>query len=84
MSFRVRAVAPSDDRRAASSSSDRAADACEAAIDIIRRQPPDASFDDVLRALAFHRVVEKGLSDAEAGRVMSHETFRRKLQSWLG
>ena len=83
MSFRVRSVAAPADRLAASSPAD-SADAREAAIDIIRRQAPDASFDDVLRALAFHRVVEKGLSDAEAGRVMSNETFRRKLQSWLG
>lgn len=79
----LRAVAAPPDRRAASSDSGPT-DARKAAIEIIRRQPADASFDDVLRALAFHRVVDKGLADAEAGRVMSNESFRRKLRSWLG
>lgn len=51
---------------------------------IIDSQPQDAGFDDILRALGFHRVVKRGLADAEAGRVMSQETFRRKMDSWLG
>lgn len=53
------------------------------AIEIIRSQPPDIGLDDVLRALGFHRVVQRGLADAAAGRVMSQEAFRRKMQSWL-
>lgn len=62
----------------------RTGDAQEMAVTIVRSQPPDAGLDDILRALGFHRVVERGLADAEAGRVMSQETFRRKLKTWLG
>lgn len=58
-------------------------DAKSMAIEIIRSQPPDIGLDDVLRALGFHRVVQRGLADAAAGRVMSQEAFRRKMHSWL-
>lgn len=51
---------------------------------IIRSQPEDAGLDDILRALGFHRVVERGLADAKAGRLMSQDMFRRKMDSWLG
>ncbi|MDA8019405.1 MAG: hypothetical protein MPN21_18340 [Thermoanaerobaculia bacterium] len=59
-------------------------DAHSMAVNIIRSQPADASLDDILRALGFHRVIERGLADAAAGRLMSQETFRRKLRRWLG
>ena len=59
-------------------------DAQSVAVTIIRSQPVDASLDDILRALGFHRVVERGLADAKAGRVISQENFRRKLDTWLG
>lgn len=51
---------------------------------IIDSQPRDAGLDEILRALGFHRVVQRGLADADAGRVMNHEMFRRKMDSWLG
>lgn len=62
----------------------QAPDARDTAIEIIRSQPVDAGFDDILRALGFHRVVERGLADAAAGRTLSQEAFRRNMKSWLG
>lgn len=55
----------------------------DVAADIVRAQPEDAGLDEILRALGFHRLVERGLADAAAGRVMSQATFRSKVASWL-
>ena len=40
---------------------------------IIQEQPDDSSFEDILRELAFERMVERGLDDSRKGRVVSNE-----------
>jgi predicted transcriptional regulator len=49
---------------------------------IIREQPDDSSFDEILRELAFARMIERGLADVDAGRTLSHEEVRREVDSW--
>ena len=49
---------------------------------VIEEQPEDASFDEILRELAFARMVERGSGDAEAGRTISHEDMEKRLASW--
>ena len=34
------------------------------------------------KELAFSRMVDRGLSDSEAGRVSSHEEMGRRIQAW--
>jgi predicted transcriptional regulator len=51
-------------------------------IEILEEQPDDSSFDELLRELAFERMVERGLVDAEAGRTISHEEMGRRLAAW--
>lgn len=46
---------------------------------VIRDQPEDSSYDEILLELAFHRMVECGLEDARRGRVMSHEEVGRRI-----
>jgi predicted transcriptional regulator len=51
-------------------------------ITILEQQPEDSSYDELLRELAFARMIDRGLKDAEAGRMVSDEELRREIQSW--
>lgn len=51
-------------------------------IRVIQEQPDDSSFEEILRELAFARMVDRGLADSEAGRVISHEEMGRQIESW--
>jgi predicted transcriptional regulator len=42
-------------------------------IKVIRDQPEDSDFDEILRQLAFVKMVNRGLADSDAGRTVSHE-----------
>jgi predicted transcriptional regulator len=54
----------------------------DAMIDIIGRQPDDSSYDEILRELAFARMVQHGLDDSDAGRTLSNDDMKRKIDSW--
>jgi predicted transcriptional regulator len=49
---------------------------------IINDQPEDSSFDEILRELAFVRMVERGLEDSEARRTISNEEMSRRIRTW--
>lgn len=51
-------------------------------IAVIESQPADSSFDDILRELAFHRLVERGLQDLERGETVTTEELRRRVRQW--
>ena len=51
-------------------------------ITILQQQPEDSSHDELLRELAFARMIDRGLKDIEAGRVLSNEEARRRIESW--
>ena len=51
-------------------------------IAVIESQPPDSSYDDILRELAFHRLVERGLDDLEHGETITTEELRRRVRQW--
>ncbi len=50
--------------------------------EIIERQPEDSSYEELLRELAFERMVERGLDDADQRRTVSHEEMGRRISSW--
>ncbi|OGP81060.1 MAG: hypothetical protein A2Z08_01635 [Deltaproteobacteria bacterium RBG_16_54_11] len=50
--------------------------------EIIEQQPDDSSYDDILRELAFVRMVERGLEDSRAGRTISNEEMGHRIRSW--
>jgi hypothetical protein len=54
----------------------------ETMAEIIARQPDDSSFDEILRELAFARMVQRGLGDSDAGRTVSDDAIERKVDSW--
>lgn len=49
---------------------------------LIQRQPDDSSREEIVRELAFHVMVERGLADSDARRVISNEDMGRRIRSW--
>lgn len=49
---------------------------------VIEAQPEDASYEEIMRELAFERMVERGLADVRAGRSVSHEEALRRIRAW--
>jgi len=49
---------------------------------ILENQPDDSSYDEILRELAFNRMVEIGLADLESGKIISNEEMKLRIQSW--
>lgn len=50
--------------------------------EVIEAQPDDASYEEIMRELAFERMVERGLADVRAGRSVSHDEAVRRIRSW--
>ena len=50
--------------------------------EIIRSQPEDATYEEILRELAFERTIERGLEDSRSGRVISNEDMERRIRTW--
>ncbi len=47
---------------------------------LIEDQPEDSSDDEIVRALAFHLMVQRGLADSDAGRVISNDEMSRRIR----
>jgi predicted transcriptional regulator len=50
--------------------------------EIVQAQPDDSSFDEILRELAFARMVERGLADSRQGRIISNEEMGHRIHTW--
>ena len=50
--------------------------------EIIQEQSEDATYEEIMRELAFERMVERGLADSRTGRVISNEEMARRIRSW--
>jgi len=50
--------------------------------ELIEKQPDDATFDEILRELAFARSIERGLADARENRTLSNEEMGRRIRLW--
>ena len=49
---------------------------------LIQEQPEDSSHDEIVRELAFHLMVKRGLADSDAKRTISNEDIQRRIRSW--
>ncbi|MGH7874004.1 MAG: hypothetical protein ACREQO_17525 [Candidatus Binatia bacterium] len=49
---------------------------------LIEEQPDDNSREEIVRELAFHIMVERGLADSDAARVVSNDEMARRIRSW--
>ena len=54
----------------------------EAMTKIIREQPEDASYEEIMRELAFERMIERGLEDSRKGRMCSDAEMGHRIRSW--
>jgi hypothetical protein len=50
--------------------------------EIIESQPDDASYEGIIRELAFERMVERGIKDVRDGRVISNEEMGHRIKTW--
>ena len=50
--------------------------------EIIKRQPDDSSYDDIVRELAFDLMVQRGLKDSDEHRTISNEEMERRIKAW--
>ncbi len=50
--------------------------------EVIREQPEDATYEEIMRELAFERMVVRGIEDVRAERIVSNEDMQRRIRSW--
>jgi len=50
--------------------------------EVIQSQPEDATYEEIMRELAFERMVERGLEDSRGGRVISNADMERRIRAW--
>lgn len=50
--------------------------------EVIQEQPDDASYEEIIRELAFEHMVERGLEDSRSSRVISNEDMRHRIRAW--
>ena len=45
-------------------------------------EPEDSSREEIVRELAFHVMVERGLADSDAKRTISNDEMAHRIRSW--
>jgi predicted transcriptional regulator len=50
---------------------------------LLENQPEDSSSEELVRELAFHVMVQRGLADSDAGRVISNDEVNLRIRSWV-
>ena len=49
---------------------------------LIQGPPEDSSREEIVRELAFHVMVERGLADSDAKRTISNEEMAHRIRAW--
>jgi len=49
---------------------------------LIQQQPESSSSEEIVRELAFHVMVQRGLADSDAKRVISNDKMSHRIRSW--
>jgi len=49
---------------------------------LVQQQPDDSSYDEIVRELAFHLMIERGLKDSDEGRTISNEDMEARINTW--
>ena len=50
--------------------------------EIVKSQPDDSTYDEIIRELAFACMVERGLQDSRSGRVISNKEMEHRIAAW--
>lgn len=49
---------------------------------IVDSLPEDTSYDEILKELAFNKMIQKGLKDSKEGKVISNKEMKKRIQTW--
>jgi len=49
---------------------------------IIDALPEDTSYDEILKELAFDRMIKKGLEDSRNGKTISNKEMEHRIKQW--
>ena len=49
---------------------------------LVQSQPADSSREEIVRELAFHVMVERGLADSDAKRTLSNSDMAHRIRTW--
>ncbi len=49
---------------------------------VLDSQPDDSSYDEILKELAFKRMIDKGLLDVKAENTISNQEMKHRIKSW--
>lgn len=49
---------------------------------VVLSQPDDATYDEIMRELAFAKMVDRGLEDVRAGRIISNDEMAERIRAW--
>ncbi len=50
--------------------------------EVIKSQPEDATYEEIMRELAFERMLDRGLEDSRNGRLISNEDMELRIRTW--
>jgi hypothetical protein len=50
--------------------------------EIINELPDDSTYDEILRELAFRRMVDRGLQNSHEGKTINNDQMERRIKSW--
>jgi hypothetical protein len=50
--------------------------------EILKRQPDNSSYDEIVRELAFDLMVQRGLKDSDERRTVSNEEMAHRIKAW--
>ena len=49
---------------------------------VIYAQPEDSTYDEILRELAFARMIDRGLEDSRSGNTLSSKEMAQRIHTW--
>ena len=50
--------------------------------ELVKKQPDDSSYDEIIRVLAFDLMVQRGLKDSDEGRTITNKEMHRRIKTW--
>ncbi len=50
--------------------------------ELLDQQPEDSSSEEIVRELAFHVMIQRGLADSDSGDVISNEQMAHRIRTW--
>lgn len=49
--------------------------------EVIKSQPDDSSYEEIMRELAFKRMVDRGMEDSRKGRIVTNEEMQNRIRT---